>query len=334
MDKSVPRCLTKTPARRRWVRWWPLYFVPLVMATPARAGCSLDSGSSPGMYMVGVPTEIENDPGIAFGEVLYTATTPINRRVDFSCSGTGNNWGLVNRAGPTPALGNTLFPIGSTGVSYRVMQKAQPIGPYGGFSLDGSGSWYESDAVTVELVKTGPIMDGASISGKLADFLAGSGTGGAAGPGSGQIIDATIQLAERLTFVAPACIVLLDPITVVLPGVATGDLRGPRGTTAGETPFAIKLQCSKAINLQISLDANNPVSITNGVLSAISGSTTQGVGIQVLHAGQPVALDTSIAVTAAAGAFDIPFSARYYHTTGKVRSGSIYATATYTLSYP
>jgi type 1 fimbria pilin len=317
--------------RQPW-RWLVLPVLLLIVAIPARADCSFDAGSRTGIYMINVPTEIENDPGIAVGEVLYTsAPTPIDQRVNFSCSGTGNNWGLVNRAGATPPLGTPMFPIGSTGVSYRVTQKGQPIGPYGGFSLDGSRNWYEEDAVTIELVKTGTIKDGTSVSGTLADFLAG---GGASGPGAGQIIDATIQLANRLTFVAPACTVLLDPITVVLPGVATGDLRGPQGSTAGDTPFSIQLQCSKTTNLQISLDADNPVSAIDGVLSAIKGSTTQNVGIQVLHDGQPVALRTSIEVTAAAGSFDIPFSARYYHTKGKVGSGSIYATATYTLSYP
>lgn len=330
MDEPVPLCPTPAPASQ--LPWCRLAFAALLMliaGTDARAGCSFDTGNSTGTYAITVPTEIENDPGIAIGEVLYTsAPTLISRQVNFSCSGTGNNWGLVNRAGATPALGNTLFPIGSSGVSYRVTQKAQPIGPYGGYSLDGSPSWYENDAVTLELVKTGTIRDGTSLSGTLADFLAGGGTGG------GQIVDATVQLANRLTFVAPACTVLLDPITVVLPGVATGDLKGQPGNTAGETPFAIKLQCSRAIDLQISLDANNPESATDGVLSAIKGSTTQGVGIQVLHGGAPVALRTPIDVTAAAGSFDIPFSARYYHTKGKVSSGSIYATATYTLSYP
>lgn len=317
-----------SPMAQPWRRL-ALAALLLIAAVDAQAGCSLDPGNSTGTYAINVPTEIENDPAIAIGEVLYTTSpTPISQRVNFSCSGTGNTWGLINRAGPTPAPGNTLFPIGSTGVSYRVTQKAQPIGPYGDFSLDGSPSWYEDDAVTIELVKTGAIKDGTALNGALADFLAGGGTGGS------RIVDATIQLANRLTFVAPACAVLVDPITVVLPGVSTGDLRGPRGVTAGETPFAIKLRCSRIIDLQVSLDASSPFSIDQGVLSAITGSTTTGVGIQVLHDGMPVTLRQPIGVTAAAGSVDIPFTARYYHTQGKVGSGAIYATATYTITYP
>lgn len=315
-------------------RWLALVALVLLGATSvARADCWFIGGSSTGTYSVSVPATIVNDPGIPIGASLYTSSlTGINQTVRFRCNRNGNYWGLINRAGATPAGGQYLFPIGSTGISFRITQTS---GSYPGligawpFQSLGSNDWTEADPVTVELVKTGNITDGTVVAGALADFRAGSSTD--------YVVDASIVLARSLTFVAPACSVPAS-LTVPLPTITTGALAGGTGTTTGDKVFSIPLICSSNARLAITLDSTNPVNRPNGILSN-SGSAT-GVGIQIIwngapgSSGNPVALGTAVTFNAANGPSQIPLVARYYRTTGPLASGSVTATATYTLTYP
>lgn len=316
-------------------RWFLLLACALLAAAPlAHADCSFSHGDTTGTYSVSVPATIVNDPGIPVGATLYTSSlTGISQPVRFKCNGTQNYWGLINRAGATPAAGQYLFPIGSTGISFRITQTSGSypgsVGPWPFQSLDGSPNWTEADPVTVELVKTGTIADGTVVSGALADFQAGS--------AGGSIIDASIVLARSLTFVAPACSVP-SSLTVTLSTVTTTALAGGTGVTTGDKAFAIPLACSANARLAITLDSTSPVSRPSGVLS--NSGTATGVGIQIVWngppgtSGDPVALGTAVTFDAASGASQIPLVARYYRTTGTLASGSVTATATYTLTYP
>lgn len=317
-------------------RWLMLVAFALLAATSvARAGCSFNRGYSKGTYSVSVPPTIVNDPSIPIGASLYTSgLTAINHSVEFTCSGSGNSWGLINRTGgATPAAGQYLFPLGNTGISFRVTQTSGSypglIGPWPFQSLSSNTTWTEADPVTIELVKTGDISDGTVVSGALADFRAGT--------SGNNIVDASIVLAGSLTFVAPACSVP-SSLTVPLPTITTSALTGGNGATTGDTPFVIPLICSSSAKVAITLDSTNPVDRPNGVLS--NSGTATGVGIQITWngapgtSGNPVALGTAVAFNAANGASQIPLVARYYRTTGALSSGSVTATATYTLTYP
>lgn len=316
-------------------RWLALSALLLLSATSAaHADCWFNGASSTGTYSVRVPATLVNDPNIAIGATLYTSSsTPINQTVNFTCYGSGNSWGLVNRAGSTPSPGQYLFPIGTTGVSFRITQTSGNypglVGPWPFQSLDGSRHWSESDPVTVELVKTGAISDGTVVAGALADFQAGT--------ASYYIDDASIVLANSLTFVAPACNVPSN-LTVLLPTITTGALAGGTGTTSGDKAFAIPLTCSSSVKLAITLDSGNPVDRASGVLAS-NGSAT-GVGVQITWngapgtSGNPVALGSPVTFNATSGSSQIPFVARYYRTTGSLAPGSVAATATYTLTYP
>lgn len=292
----------------------------------ARADCKFDKGNSQGTYSVSVPTTIVNDPNIPMNSVLYTSTpTGINHQVNFTCNGGGNGWGLVNNAGTTPPTSVNLFPIGTSGVSYRVLQKGAYIFPYPYFDL-GNGSWYESDAVTIELVKTGPIADGSFVQGSLADFKAGR--------TNGSIIDAVINLANRLTFTAPACQVSTTNVTVTLPTVTNQTFTGA-GSVAGTTPFQIGLTCSSGAVVRITLDTATPVAGKPGVIAPSSGSAG-GVGVQVLDSSGTTPVQFGVAQTIGAtpnGALSVNYFARYYQTGSAVSAGLLGATATFTLSY-
>lgn len=293
----------------------------------ARAGCSFDKGNSQGTYLVSVPATIVNDPNIPVGSVLYTsAATGISQRVNFGCKGNGNGWGLVSSTGALLPAGQSVFPTNTTGVGFRLSQKSDYIYAYPYFSLDGSKSWYESDAVTIELVKTGAIVDGSSLQGPLVSFKAGT--------SSDYIIDAVVNLASRLTFTAPACQVNTTNITVVLPTVTSGSFSGA-GSVAGATPFQIGLTCSSGAVVRITLDTATPVAGKPGVIAPSSGGTS-GVGVQVLDSSGNTPVQFGVAKTIGAtpnGALSVNYYARYYQTGSAVSAGLLGATATFTLSY-
>lgn len=293
----------------------------------AHAACTFKSGHSQSTYSVSVPSTIVNDPSVPVGNVLYTSNaTAISTRVDFTCSGSGNGWGLVSSTGAQLPTGVNIFPTGTTGVGYRVSQKSDYIYAYPYFSLDGSNAWYEDDAVTIELVKTGAIVDGSSVQGPLSSFRAGS--------SGGHITDAVINVANRLTFTAPACQVSTSNITVNLPTVTSGTFTGA-GSSAGTTPFQIGLTCSSGAVVRITLDTATPVAGKPGVIAASSGGSS-GLGVQLLDASGTTPVQFGVAKTIGAtpdGALSISYFARYYQTGSAVGVGLLGATATFTLSY-
>ncbi|MCW0201175.1 MAG: type 1 fimbrial protein [Rhodanobacter thiooxydans] len=304
-----------------------LLLIALLAVMPGRgwAKCYFDPGYSQGTYSVAVPATIVNDPAVPVGSVLYTSyPTAISQPVSFTCGG-NDRWGLVNNAGSTPATTDNLFPIGTTGVSYRVLQRGGYIYPYGYLRL-GNSSWYESDAVTIELVKTGTIANGTTLQGPLASFKAGT-------PGN-FIYDAVINLANSLTFTAPACQVSTSNITVALPTVTSQDFSGV-GSVAGTAPFSIGLTCSSGATVRITLDTATPVAGKPGVIAPSSGSTG-GVGVQVLDSSGVTPVSFGVAQTIGAtpnGSLTVSYFARYYQTGSMVSAGLLGATATFTLSY-
>lgn len=295
----------------------------------ARAGCSFDRFSSQGTYTVSVPTSIVNDPTIPVGSTLYTSSSSgISQQVNFSCGNTNNNgWGLINAVGSTPGTSQNIFPTGVNGVGYRVLQSGNYIYPYPYFDLGRNSTWYETDAVTLELVKTGTIADGSVLnSGTLASFKAGQ--------QNNYILDAIIRLANSLTFTAPACQVNTTAINVVLPTVTRGAFTGVNSTT-GTTPFQIGLTCSSGAVVRITLDTSSPVAGKTGVIAPSSG-TTSGVGVQVLDSSgsNPVNFGVPTVIGATPnGALSVNYYARYFQTGSTVGAGMLSATATFTLSY-
>lgn len=318
------------PARLRSGIVMLLAATALVLApSAARASCSFDRFNSQGTYLVSVPTSLVNDPNIAVGSVLYTSSsTGISQQVNFGCNNSnGNGWGLINEVGNTPGTSQNIFPTGVTGVGYRVLQKGDYIFPYPYFDLGRNSSWYESDAVTIELVKTGTIADGSVLnSGPLASFKAGQ--------QSSYILDAVIRLTNALTFTAPACQVNATAVNVVLPTVTRGAFNGVNSTT-GTTPFQIGLTCSRGAMVRITLDTASPVAGKTGVI-APSGGSTSGVAVQVLDSSgtNPVTFGVPTVLGATPdGALTVNYYARYFQTGSTVGAGTLNATATFTLSY-
>jgi len=301
--------------------------VGLLALAPGRALAAGCTGSAQGTYTVSLPSTKVNDPNIAVGDVLYTsAPTGISTPITYFCNGQGNGWGLATPSGANLPTNTNLFPTGIAGVGYRVLMKGTPVTAYPyAKGRDNQSSYTESDAVTIELVKTGTIADGSSLQGPLASLKAGA---------TNYILYAAINLAGSLTFTAPACQVSTSNITVNLPTVTNQAFTGV-DSVAGTTPFQIGLTCSSGAIVRVTMDTATPVAGKQGVIAPSSGSAG-GVGVQVLDSSGVTPVQFGVAQTIGAtpdGALSVNYFARYYQTGSTVSAGLLGATATFTLSY-
>lgn len=297
----------------------------VTLASPLRAECAFDSGDSTGTYNVALPATITVPFNTAIGATIATSSsTPISRRVDFHCSGSGNRFGVENKLSGSRGTGNSLYETDIDGVGYRVLEGGDYLFPYPARSLDGSYGWSESDLVVIELVKTGPINQGAMLrNGQFALFKAGA---------SRAITVAALKFANSVTFVSPACRLDTPSITVKLPNVSTSAFPAI-GSIGGATRFQIALTCNSGALLDVTFATATPAGPT-GVIKPASGSTGAGVGVQLIDdAFAPVVFGSTTTVGATpSGTLTVPYYARYYRT-GTVIPGSINATATFTLTY-
>lgn len=145
----------------------------------------------------------------------------------------------------------------------------------------------------------------------------------------------------QTTFTPHTCTVLSSHVNVVLPDVASSDLKVV-SSTKGDTPFTIDLECTAGSNVYVTLTDKNDLSNRTGVLSLDPSSTASGVGIEISMREQKIRFgpDSAVAKTenqVFVGASDpslgsIPFTARYI-SKGNIKAGTVRATAMFTMSY-
>lgn len=187
-----------------------------------------------------------------------------------------------------------------------------------------------SETFTAQLIVTGPVTAGTLSSITLMQF-----NWYVYGLGASQGYFANLTL-NSTTVNAPACSVVRSDTPVQLPTIFSSALDGA-GTTSGPTGFNVQLNCQSGTRLAITLDASNKISTAAGVITNKTGAGYAGnVGVQILGGdGNPIIFGTPINEgTTTNGMMNLPFSARYYQTGAGITGGQVYATATYTLTYP
>ncbi|WP_325163800.1 fimbrial protein [Frateuria sp.] len=321
----------------RLPRSWPLLLLLLGLAPDAKADCAFWSGTSSAVnFMIASPITIPfNLPstGTVLASDRETPVSPPNVYCD-----PGTRYGVVNKISSGPPFGgfNYIYPTGVAGVGYQLIHDNDTgnyMGPFDIYSTDGGLSAF-SVGTKLQLVQTGPIADGSFLPAgtRLADWQWGS------------IVPEYFVLSSRVDFVASACTWDAVP-PVILPTVSTAAFAG-RGTTAGETAFSITLHCptgsvSNTLFVDLSAKMSNGFNnvIANNIKRRQGGAAN--VGIELLDANdQPVIFDGSRGTAnasvstgpAPSGDGTLSFFAHYY-ATGQVDSGTVEATATFTLSY-
>lgn len=133
-----------------------------------------------------------------------------------------------------------------------------------------------------------------------------------------------------------SCRVLDDNLIVDMGFAVISKFKGP-GSTQNSSDFNISLNCDPLTSVNVTLDNVTPLEdMVNGVLGLSSNSTAKGVGIQVMHNNLPVKFGNLInygSAPIAGGVVKIPFTASYYQTQSTIRPGTVYATASFSLTY-
>ena len=317
-----------------------LAMIALVLSGRAHANCS--DTNNPGTVTFSPPGgQITlSNTGTAIGTILWTSSqaTPANYPT-LNCTGTTNN-GVVSSYGSPVGSDQTLFPTNLSWLSFRILHPdtTSPLSAYPNNPSVPTGNVAFSVASALQLVVTGIIPQGQQgttqqmtiPAGQLAQWNVDMTSG--ASP-------VEIFKITNIKFVVPTCTAAVDPTVVTLSAVSATAFTG-NGSTAGQQPFQVQLNCISGANLSITLSTTNGFGAkTLGVISNTTGTGyATNVGVQILKqdGSTPVTFDTKIAEGATqSGTMNLSFFARYYQTSNtSVTVGQVSATATYTLTYP
>ncbi|BFI97350.1 MAG: fimbrial protein [Rhodanobacter sp.] len=315
-----------------------LALIALALSGRARADCS--NTNNPGSVTFTPPGgQITlSSTGTAIGTVLWTSSqaTPANYPT-LNCSGTTNN-GVVSSYGPPTGSDQTLFPTNLSWLSFRILHpdSSNYLSAYPNNPSVPTGNVAFSVASALQLVVTGIIPQGQQgttqqmtiPAGQLAQWNVDT----TKGSKPVEVFNIT-----NINFVIPTCTAAVDPTVVTLPATTTSALSGV-GSTAGQTPFNVQLNCVSGSRLSITLNAASYYGSSSlGVVKGTTGTGyAQNVGVQILKQDgiTPVQFGQAISEGATAnGTMNLPFYARYYQTGTPSSAGNVTATATYTLTY-
>lgn len=260
------------------------------------------------------------------GTVIYQDTVQSVRN-EWKCTG-ASQYGLVMN----PALGSvtsgSTYPIGKTGLSFRIWIDALSRYEKRPFTLKPDNYGISPGSVRLEIVKSGPLSPQVKVAaGNLGNLQA------------DDLIISKYNLTNPLVLNAASC------QTPSVPVAMGDDYQLWEFRDAGATPRTIRFniglnQCQTGINkVTYSLKATTSViDAAKGVVALNGGSTAKGIGLQLMDdAGQPIAFDTTYTFsgfTTTGANFKIPLSASYYRLpTGNVEAGSANTEVTFIVNY-
>lgn len=312
----------------------------LVLSGHAHANCS--DTNNPGAVTFSPPGgKITLSGADTVGTILWTSSQAVPASYPtLNCSGTTNN-GVVSSYGSPTGSDDTLYPTTLSWLSFRILHPDTGSAPLSAYPYNASvptGNVAFSVASALQLVVTGTIPQGQQGStqqltipaGKLAQWNVDM-------TSSAKPVE--IFYITNIQFVIPTCTAAVDPTVVTLSPVSSSTLSDP-GSTAGEQPFQVQLNCVAGSHLRITLSTANQYGNDSslGVIRNINGADyATRVGVQILQQDGITPVTFGAAITQGAtqnGTMNLPFYARYYHyNAGAVTAGQVSATATYTLTY-
>jgi type 1 fimbria pilin len=334
---------THSRHRARYGQLAAFLLAMVALALPGRALANCSNTNSPGSVTFSPPGgQITlSSTGTAIGTILWTSgeATPANFPT-LVCTGTTKN-GVITPYGASVGSDDTLYPTNLTWLSFRILHPdtTAPLSSYpnnASIPANTAGTAF-SVASALQLVVTGVIPLGQQSTTQQMTIQAGElaqwNVDMTNGPKPVEIFN-----VANIKFVIPTCTAAVDPTVVTLPAVSATDFTGS-GSTAGQQPFQVQLNCVSGAKLSITLSTTNGSGAKNlGVIKNTTGTgNATNVGVQILKQDgvTAVTFDTAISEGATSnGAMNLPFFAQYYQTSAaKVTVGSVSATATYTLTY-
>jgi type 1 fimbria pilin len=298
--------------------------IPLCIMGEANADCYFKPNYKAETITITPPESIFVPRNTPNGTVIYTSAyvSPSNETY-VRCD--GDNIGVKNLVGDPPInpASNSIFPIGNTGLGFRWKISSNYLAPYGvlqGYDIAVAGGVY-----AFELVKIGPVMEGAEVpAADVATYAAGS-------------INpmATMNLTHRIVVTPQTC--TTSDVPVLMGTQKTSGFSGIN-TRLLPVPFSIKLNaCPMGIkSVKYRLDPNTKFDQTTSVVDLSTGSTAKGVGVQILDNSNnptPLGVDNVSGYSPGSSNFSIPLKAAYYQTGSSVTGGSANTSLTFTMTY-
>src|SRR5580704_19041129 len=292
------------------------YSVPRDAAVGSQVARALSAASATGISCALIETATVNGTEVSAGSGVYQT----------SVSGIGVSFYVVN--------GGSQTLITSTGGGYT----SGTIGAPGNGALPG---------VQANLIVTGPVVSGYSLTSLPSVTVTFTPTGSCSWTTG--IANTLATSASNSAVVPITCTVTTPSVSVNLPTVSLAALSSV-GSTAGDTPFPIGLNCASGANVYITLsDATTPAN-TSALLTLAPNSTAQGIKLRVLNSVGPVAFGPDSAAPGTThqwllGASNsingVPLTVQYYRddtnpsgtASATLSAGSVHAQATFTMSY-
>jgi len=312
----------------------------LFVSGTAAAYCNVSVGSgaqtTPAIVKLESFSAPNFDPEVADGTVLHSQTVNMAANIDGQVLCTDAD-GLQNiyhgQLGPVDRY--FTWPTGVAGIGVRIRSEGGMWWPNKFDTTDRSRS-FTSTPIIVQLVKTGKITAGGSMTGELAGSWVRNQTF--------QYRSIRISGSIELKPTVPTCNVTTKSIDVPFGSVSFNG-----AATTPERQFSIGLQCSggtrnATTRMFVTLtDAANPGNRSD-VLTLSGSSAAKGVGIEIRRNGTiPVYYGPDSSQTgnpnqwfvteAGNGNVNIPLNARYVRTKEALKGGTADAVATFTMSY-
>ena len=329
MEFCKVRLLLRSRASRRLISVLGFIGMFLLQVNAHAQGCQA-SGATEQTY--NVPTPLTFDPKTPNGTVLFTRTATFSG-FNVSCIGTTGTLVYAFAGSITPASG--VFPLAVGGepayIGVRVTFNGSPVtsNPVTARTLSGSVN-IGSNTYTYEFIKLG--QPPSNVTNLLMPWVR------AYVEVKGSYISVPNYWSPNssLTIVPliRTCTVTRSSITIPLGNVAARSLGAISTTSPTSSPQNISLTCSNNPSVSMALKATQAGGQSNNtVVGLSSGSSAQGVGVQLLYNNNPLAINGSVTISgAAASTLNVPIAARYYRT-GTLIQGSANAAATLQFTY-
>ena len=263
------------------------------------------------------------------GTVVYQESLQA-RKMSWQCD-TSVMFGITpNPALATIAVGSKVstFPIGKTGLSYRIWPDTLSFYLSSKYSMIPGNYEIPAGGMRLEIVKTGELSSLTKIAAGHLGSLKSDNT------------DLYIyNLINPIVLNAASC---KTPSVSVAMG---DDYQLHEFSDANSTPRTVRFnialnQCQAGFQkVTYSLKANTTaIDAEKGIVALNAGSTAKGIGLQLMNdVGLPIALDTIYpfdAFTTSATDFNIPLSASYYRLTNdELKAGSANTEVTFIVNY-
>ncbi|HBO2186300.1 TPA: fimbrial protein [Pseudomonas aeruginosa] len=240
--------------------------------------------------------------------------------------------------------GNNVYPTSVPNIGLRITNSSGKPFPYDDGGPWRSMSWSQSYAPRIQLIKTGNITAPGILAGAYARYTANNASGQT-------LVEYRFASPLVITPRVPTCKVDTPKILVSMRQKLASAMSFPGvGGIGPEENFEIRLSCSggdagTSTRPFVTLsDASTPGNRST-TLSLSAESSARGVGIQILKdnvplgygpdSNEPGTINQWSAGTVKQGQVShvIPLQARYIQTAERITSGSVKASATFTLSY-